>query len=116
MKKVLYIERSKMFQMIIRKIVEENGGYAFVTSSGQEGLDILSKEKIDFIITAYIYDDMNAEKLIKSLNTDIPVILISSYDEIKDVKSFFKLGISDYILKKDLKEDESIETILDLLK
>lgn len=116
MKKILYIERSKMFQMMIRNIIEKNGGYVFVTSSGEKGLEILSNENIDFIITAYIYDDMNAEKLIKSLNDDIPVILLSSYDEIKDVKSFFKLGISDYILKKDLKEDESINTILDLLK
>ena len=116
MKTILYIERSVFFQKIISDLVSNVGYNVIFASSGSEAMDILRNESVDMIFTAYVLEDMDAILLIdqiKSNNfTHVPIVLISSYDEVKDIKDLFKMGISDYILKKDIQKKGVLENLL----
>lgn len=113
MKKILYIERSKMFQILIRDLLTPEGYDVIFAHTGNEALDLLEDNNIDFIFTAYELEDMTADIFVEEIRgsynyQDIPVILITSYEEAKNLKEFFRIGISDYILKKDLTSDDTI--------
>lgn len=116
MKKILYIEPSKMFQMMIGDMLEKYGYSIIGAKSSQEAIDIINTEEINCILTAYLLEDMNAENFIKILDNkeinNCPIILISSFDEIKNVKNFFRIGITDYILKQDLNKDDTLGILL----
>jgi len=115
MKTILYIEGSEFFQRIISDLVSEEGYNIIFAISGAEALKILKNETIDMIFTAYVLEDMDAVLLmdqIKLQNLDyIPIVLISSYDEVKDIKDLFKMGINDYVLKKDIQKKGILEDL-----
>lgn len=116
MKTILYIERSVFFQKIISDLVSNVGYNVIFASSGSEALGILRNESVDMIFTAYVLEDMDAVLLIDQITSNnfnhIPIVLISSYDEVKDIKDLFKMGISDYILKKDIQKKGVLEGLL----
>lgn len=116
MKTILYIERSVFFQKIISDLVSNIGYNVIFASSGSEALEILENGLVDIIFTAYVLEDMNAVLLIDQIESNefshIPIVLISSYNEVKDIKALFKMGINDYILKKDIRKKGVLEGLL----
>lgn len=116
MKNILYIERSIFFQKIISDLVSNIGYNVIFASSGDEAVEILKNETIEKIFTAYVLDDMDAVSFINQVKLEnfdhIPIVLISSYDEVKDIKDLFKMGISDYVLKKDIQKQGILDGLL----
>jgi PleD family two-component response regulator len=88
-------------------------------ASFEEAFEIISNQDIDYIFTATILKDMDLGTFVRKLEEDdlnsYPIILISSIEEIKSIKNFFKLGITDFILKKDLENSDTIITLLKVL-
>lgn len=110
MKKALYIERSIFFQKIVKDLLSSFGYNLITATMGDDAINILKSESIDLVLTAYVLDDMSAVDFIKKMNeshlNNQPIVLISSYDEVRDIKDLFKMGISEYILKKDIHDLE----------
>ncbi len=116
MKNILYVEHSKLFQLIVEERLSKYGCNFLKAKSGEEAIEILNNEAIDYIFSAKVLEDMDIEDLVERLYengfNDIPIILISSIEEIKEIKDFFKLGITDYILKNDIGNEETLDTLL----
>jgi two-component system response regulator YesN len=81
--------------------------------NGEEALNMLSSHKIDFIVTDIKMNKMSGIELLKAIrekNLDIPVLLLSGYDDFKYAQEGIRLGAFDYILKPI--EQEKFEGVL----
>lgn len=79
-------------------------------ASGQEGIGILEKNKVDLILTDFRMPDMNGLEVIKKtrqINPEIPVIVITAFSDPQDAVKVMKEGAFDYLSKPiDLDELE----------
>ena len=76
--------------------------YVFETSSGTEALEILEKEKIDFIIAdieMQIMNGLDFIKKVRNINDDIIIIVMSAYDDKKYLLEAIKLSLFEYLIK-----------------
>ena len=74
----------------------------FTAQNGKEALEILKKEKIDIVLTDYMMPDINGFellKIVKGLNKDISVIMVTAYGTIEKAVEALKEGASDFIVK-----------------
>jgi len=92
-------------------------GYAVSTASdGKEALNLLKSYDADIIITDIKMPQMDGIQLlrqIRSLNRDIPVILITGYASIENAVDAMKEGAYDYVTKPIV--DSEIKIVLDRL-
>lgn len=71
-------------------------------SNGIEALEIISKYKVDFIITDYMMPKLNGYELVKQLDrnkNNIPIIMLTAKTDMETKLDVLKLGIDDYITK-----------------
>lgn len=69
---------------------------------GKEGLELLKKESIDFILADINMEKMNGIEFIKEVrkeNKNIPIVIISAYDNKEYLLEAIKLKLVDYIVK-----------------
>lgn len=86
--------------------------------NGLEGLSVLSKKKIDFILTDYMMPKMNGEEFIKQLRdqgNDTPVIMLTARTDLATKLNVLRLGIDDY-LNKPFSSDELLIKIENRLR
>ncbi len=71
-------------------------------SNGQEAIEKLKNNTVNFIITDYMMPKMNGlefSKRLDELQIDIPVIMITAKTEMETKLEILKLGVKDYITK-----------------
>lgn len=88
---------------------------------GREGLELISREKPDIILTDIRMPLLSGLDLIKELNTKLPnsrIIIISGYDSFDYAKSAIKYGVVDFLLKPVEEEEleKAIQKSIKLLK
>lgn len=102
MKKVLIIDDDPTFLMMLKNFLERKGFQARGGISANDALNILRKEHFDVILLDFMLPDKNGVDLlkdIKQLNVDAPIILLTSYADIKTAVAAIKLGAFDYVSK-----------------
>lgn len=103
--KVLLVEDEKKIREGIKIILEEViHGYKVLweADNGERALDILGIEVPELVITDIRMPKMNGIDFIGLLSEkhpNIPVIVISGYDDYAYVREALKLGVKDYLLK-----------------
>ncbi|HBE77191.1 MAG TPA: hypothetical protein DDW65_05345 [Firmicutes bacterium] len=119
MLKIILVDDEPIVRLTIQTLgVWQNYGFqfAFEAANGQEALEQLkSDDSIDIVLTDISMPKMNGLELIrqvKTINPNIPIIVLSAYNDYPYVREAFKLGIQDYILKSDL----SLESLLKLFE
>ncbi|RLK02174.1 response regulator [Tenacibaculum discolor] len=89
----------------------------FEAENGEEALDFLSKEKIDFIITDYMMPVMNGLALIEKIKAkkiNVPILMLTARTDAKSKLEVLRLGIDDY-LNKPFEKDELLIRIQNAL-
>ena len=103
---ILHLEMSKFFSGVIGRVTEESGYQYHNEKSIEAGMKALAKEKFDLLITAHVLEDGKAESLLRTIAEtpykDLPVIIVTSDDSIRNKERFFSLGVMDYLQKSDL--------------
>ncbi|WP_417786321.1 response regulator [Tenacibaculum sp.] len=85
-----------------------NNYTCFDAENGKEALDILSKEKIDFIVTDYMMPVMNGLTLIENIKEkkiNVPILMLTARTDSKSKLKVLRLGIDDYLNKPFEKEE-----------
>ena len=97
--------------------MKDEGFKAKSAGSGEEGLSIIQKEKIDLIILDINLPGMNGLEVCNRIKTieQIPVIFLSARDQDSDVISGLETGADDYI-RKPFNHRELILRVRKLLK
>lgn len=98
----------------------EEYGFTIVgeASNGLDGLKMIERVHPDIIITDIMMSVMDGIELTQKIKEQYPwihIVILSSYDDFCYVKSLFKLGIADYLLKPTLEKKELL-ALLNRLK
>ena len=102
---------------ILDYLMRDEGFKSKSAGSGEEGLSIIEKEKIDLIILDINLPGMNGLEVCNRVKTmeQIPIIILSARDQDSDVISGLETGADDYI-RKPFNHRELILRVRKLLK
>ncbi len=95
-----------LLKLLGMRLISE--GYQVSTAeSGQEGLRLLAKEKIDLVISDLRMDEMDGMQLfaeIQKVNPGMPVIILTAHGSIPDAVSATRQGVFSFLTKPVDKE------------
>jgi len=113
MKKILVIDDDKDVCLLLDRFLKRQDYDVQTASSGKEGLELLSKDIPDLILTDFKLGDINGGELLKKVkekHPSMPVIIITGYSDIKVAINVMKNGAFDYVTKP-LFPEEILNTI-----
>lgn len=89
---------------LTRRLNREGYKNLIMASTGREALDKLKAHPFDLVLLDIMMPDMNGYEVLEQVKTtpalrDIPIIMISSLDEIESVIRCIELGAEDYLNK-----------------
>ncbi len=99
---LLYVEDNQQARESTIFIFEEFFTNIKVAINGQDGLEKFKEGNIDIIITDINMPKMNGLEMIKEIrkfNQDIPILVLSAYNESGFFMDSIKLGVEGYLLK-----------------
>lgn len=114
---ILVVDDDLIIRQAFDKLIDW-GKYDFcikaTACNGFDALEIIRKEQIDIVITDIKMPNMSGLQLIEQVKkekSDTKFIILSGFDDFYLVSEAYKLGVSDYFLKMELRA----ETVLDVL-
>ncbi|MBI5249915.1 MAG: sigma-54-dependent Fis family transcriptional regulator [Desulfomonile tiedjei] len=118
--KILIVDDDRLLQKSLGNVLAEKYDTVIV-GSGEEAAEVLRKRPIDLVlldIRLPQMDGVQTLKRIKEIDSDILVIMMTAYEDVKTVIVSMKMGAYDYLVKPlDIDElDIIIERTLDTLK
>jgi len=119
--KILLVEDDVMIVRMYQRKLELEGFKVFLAFNGEEGLEILKKEKPDIILLDIMMPKMNGIEMLKALKKNpatknIPVIILTNLgDRPEDVTKAKELGAKDYWVKATVSLKEVVERIRQIL-
>lgn len=102
MKKVLVIDDDSYICNLIVNYLNKNHFEATYSLTGKKGIQYINKESFDLVLCDYRLPETNGLEIlqaIKSVNQDIPVIIMTAYAEVKMAVQLIKAGAYDYVTK-----------------
>ena len=122
-KVVIAEDEGRIRENIARKIPEIHPRYTITAkaSTGKQALEFINSDLPDLLITDIKMPVMDGMALIEELyfsHPELPVIILSGYDDFSYAKKAIRFGVRDYILKPASKKElaevlERLEVILD---
>ncbi len=109
---ILHLEQSSFIKKLVRNILVENGFNCISVDTAEEAYETLDKlnGEVDLIITSLLLEHTTIEEFMRTinnstLNSNIPVFVVTG-NELEDTKKrILNLGVSDYITKNNLGEE-----------
>lgn len=104
MKNILLIDDDEIIQLVLTKVLREEGFRVELAQNGQEGFAKMNLIPYDLVITDIMMPYVNGFEIMSKLkqhpNTiNAAVIVISSITHEETIKDSFKLGIDEYVHK-----------------
>ncbi len=100
--KILLVEDEKNLALLLKKAIGEKFYSFFIASNGHEGIDKFNKISPDIVITDIMMPGLTGlemAKELKSINPDIPIIILSAYSDTDKLLKAIDLGIVKYFIK-----------------
>lgn len=115
---ILYLEDDEDLLRHTTDILEDFVNTIYSVKTSKEALAILSKHKIDIIISDILLKDENGIDFLKLIQTEhnikIPTILTTAHTDTKYLLDAIKLKVENYIIKP-IKIKELLDTLHDVL-
>ena len=102
--KILVVDDIKTNCDVLKRRLESNEFIVDVSMSGKEALEKINQHKYDLILLDVLMPEVNGlEVLIKvreQYSADkLPIIMVSSFDDVESISKCIQLGASDYLSK-----------------
>ena len=100
--KILVIDDDKVIREIVSAFLSDLSHKVYIAADGCTAEEIIKKEQPDLIISDVRMPDKDGLEILnfaKSVNSSIPVILITAYDDVELTIKAMQLGAYDYIEK-----------------
>ena len=102
--KILIVDDNQSNRELLERRLKKYGFTCVQASGGKEALNILKKEDIDLILLDVLMPDMNGIEVLNEirnsdLQPDLPVIMVSGFDDVRSVAKCIAIGASDYLSK-----------------
>lgn len=120
MKKILIIEDEKILAEMYKEKFDSAGFLTNFFLDCEEAKEFLEKEKPDLILLDILLPRSSGVDFLKWLKenkdySNIPVMVLSNYDDLKTKKECFELGIKDYLIKTQYTPTEILEKIKNII-
>jgi CheY-like chemotaxis protein len=101
---VLVVDDNDMNRDVLSRRLQREGYEVSTVENGKRALEVLAIEKYDIVLLDIMMPDMDGFETLKRIrNNDklksLPVIMLTSLNEMEDVKKCVGLGANDYVLK-----------------
>lgn len=106
-KKILVVEDTKSYSMILSQTLMAAGFSVTTAGDGEEGLAAVKEEKPDLIlldIEMPKMDGITMAKRLKEANIDVPIIFLTNMSDLKHISEATETA-ADYIIKSDISVD-----------
>lgn len=117
-KKILLIEDDEMLSSLLERKFKKMGYEITVAFDGEEGMNIMKKEKPDLVLLDIIMPKKNGFEVIEEMNQteglslkEIPVIIISNSGQPVEVKKVLDAGVRDYLIKTQFDPMEVVDKV-----
>ncbi len=100
--KLLYVEDDEDTKKATISVLEELFENIIIAKNGQDGLNKFKNNDIDLILTDIGMPKFNGLEMtekIREIDKDIPILVISAYNESSYLNESIKVGVDDYIFK-----------------
>lgn len=120
-KKILFIEDESTLQKTFGDILSKEGYEMISALDGEIGLNLAKVKKPDLILLDLILPRKNGFEVLGELKKDektkdIPVIVLTNLEDIKDIDKVLQLGATTYLVKAQYSLEEILEKIKEALK
>ncbi len=101
---VLVVDDNRVNRIKLARLLERQGHSVDVASDGQEALEKLRSHEFDVLLLDIVMPGMDGYQVLAEVHADeelanIPVIVISSIDEMQSVVKCIEMGAEDYLSK-----------------
>jgi len=116
MKKILFIEDEAALQKTLGDILRQKGYETISALDGETGLRLAESEKPDIILLDLILPRLHGFEVLKKLKgssktKDIPVIILTNLEGMKEIDQAIELGATTYLVKTRYTIEEVIEKV-----
>ena len=101
---LLVIDDNKVMRLLLARGLEQQGHSVTMAESGLRGLELLHSERFDLVLLDIQMPEMDGYQVLETMMGDIalrniPVIMVSSLDEVDGVARCIQMGAEDYLFK-----------------
>ena len=117
---ILIVDDRKEFRTLFKSLLKVSDLNAEVSEAedGESALVILSQKKFDCVILDYILDDsigLDVLRQVKSIQPDLPVLMISAYDKGAIEEDALKMGADAFLSKDELSLEKLTQALVKIL-
>lgn len=97
---------------MLKRLLERLDYNTFIAPNGQQGLEVIGKNKIDVVVSDLVMPEMDGMELlkrVKSLKGEVPFIMITGHPTIETAVEAIKKGAYDYLTKPFQVEEVQIK-------
>ncbi|HEY5744596.1 MAG TPA: sigma-54 dependent transcriptional regulator [Chryseolinea sp.] len=113
MPRILIIDDDKDICLVLSKFLTKNNYDVDAAYKGEEGLKLLRASRYNLVLCDYRLPDLTGVEMlrkIKLLQSDVAVVIITGYSDVRTAVETFRYGANDYVTKP-LYPDELLVTI-----
>ena len=99
---LLYVEDDDNTREELEYFLQHKVKKLYVAKNGQEGFELFEKYQPDLILTDIqmpIMTGIKMIKLIKQINPNIPIIIVTAYNDSENLFEAIKLNVTNYLIK-----------------
>ena len=119
---IITVDDSSTMRRIIKNTVQKLGFETILEAgNGVEALEVMSKNKVDMIVTDWNMPEMDGLTFVKAVRAkdeykDLPILMITTEAAKEDILTALRSGVNNYVVKPFTPEtlQEKVFKLLDL--
>ena len=99
---ILIVDDDRKMRVIMKTLIESSGWTTIEACDGEQALEMYSKERPSVVLLDMLMpkmDGLETLRALKSLDSDLPVIIITAHADVSDAVNAIKIGAYDFIIK-----------------
>lgn len=120
-KKIVFIEDEPALQKSLGSFLRQEGYHVSSALDGETGLKLVKTQKPDLVLLDIILPKMDGFEVLKELKEDeetkdIPILILTNLERMKDVEQALVTGATSYLIKTDYDLKELAQKIKEAIK
>jgi class 3 adenylate cyclase len=101
---LLVVDDNRVNRLLLGRALEQLGHAVTFAENGRQALDVLRARPVDLVLLDIEMPDMNGYQVLEALGADprlrdVPVVMMSSVEEVDSVARCIEMGAEDYLFK-----------------
>ena len=101
---LLVVDDNRVNRLLLGRALEQLGHAVTFAQNGREALEILRQRRVDLVLLDIEMPEMNGYQVLEALAADprlrdVPVVMMSSVEEVDSVARCIEMGAEDYLFK-----------------